>query len=135
MPLDDLLAKLYNLKRDRGSGWEKPYKPALLLALIDLIALFAAQTKVIWKLAPCLDDRLEGHKELLKLEGRSVLLSQESRFCPDVGAIQWRVKRLREERLCSMRSIPKSDPNILRSTATSGLNSVNKRNRFIKTQN
>ena len=37
MPLNDLLAKLYNLKRDRGSGWEKPYKPALLLALIDFI--------------------------------------------------------------------------------------------------
>lgn len=37
MALGDLLAKLYNLKRDRGSGWEKPYKPALLLALIDLI--------------------------------------------------------------------------------------------------
>jgi hypothetical protein len=35
--MNDLLAKLYNLKRDRGSGWEKPYKPALLLALIDLI--------------------------------------------------------------------------------------------------
>ncbi|HKK18665.1 MAG TPA: hypothetical protein VJ952_08280 [Opitutales bacterium] len=31
------LGTLYNLKRDRGSGWEKPYKPALLLALIDLI--------------------------------------------------------------------------------------------------
>ena len=26
------LGQLYNLKRDRGSGWEKPYKPALLLA-------------------------------------------------------------------------------------------------------
>ena len=23
------LSKLYSLKRDRGSGWEKPYKPAL----------------------------------------------------------------------------------------------------------
>lgn len=35
--MNDLLAKLYNLKRDRGSGWEKPYKPALLLTLIDFI--------------------------------------------------------------------------------------------------
>ena len=33
--LSDQLSKLYNLKRDRGSGWEKPYKPALLLTLID----------------------------------------------------------------------------------------------------
>ena len=31
------LSKLYSLKRDRGSGWEKPYKPALLLTLIDWI--------------------------------------------------------------------------------------------------
>jgi hypothetical protein len=37
MPIGELLAKLYNLKRDKGSGWEKPYKPALLLALIDLL--------------------------------------------------------------------------------------------------
>jgi len=29
--------RLYNLKRDRGPGWEKPYKPALLLALIDAV--------------------------------------------------------------------------------------------------
>jgi len=25
MPSEDQLGKLYNLKRDRGSGWEKPY--------------------------------------------------------------------------------------------------------------
>ncbi len=37
MPLVDQLEKLYNLRRDRSSGKEKPYKPALLLALIDLI--------------------------------------------------------------------------------------------------
>ncbi|NBB79303.1 MAG: hypothetical protein GVY36_07655 [Verrucomicrobia bacterium] len=33
----DMLTQLYNLKRDRGSGREKPYKPALLLTLIDWI--------------------------------------------------------------------------------------------------
>ncbi|MET3874102.1 hypothetical protein J3R74_003972 [Puniceicoccus vermicola] len=30
MLTDQLLGKLYNLKRDRGSGGEKPYKPALI---------------------------------------------------------------------------------------------------------
>jgi len=30
------LSKLYNLKRDCGSGWEKPYKPAPSPGLIDL---------------------------------------------------------------------------------------------------
>ena len=35
MLTEQQLSQLYNLKRDRGSGWEKPYKPARLLALID----------------------------------------------------------------------------------------------------
>ncbi|WPJ98084.1 hypothetical protein SH580_10270 [Coraliomargarita algicola] len=42
--IEDLLSKLYNLNRDRGSGWEKPYKPALLLALIDLMSRAIAPT-------------------------------------------------------------------------------------------
>ena len=37
MLTDEQLSQLYNLKRDCGSGGEKPYKPALLLALIDLV--------------------------------------------------------------------------------------------------
>jgi len=38
MPLAEQLARLYDLRRDLASGYEKPYKPALLVALIDLIA-------------------------------------------------------------------------------------------------
>ena len=37
MALTDLTERLYDLRRDRSSGYEKPYKPALLLSLIDLI--------------------------------------------------------------------------------------------------
>ncbi len=37
MALSDLTERLYNLRRDRTSGYEKPYKPALLLAIFDLI--------------------------------------------------------------------------------------------------
>ena len=37
MLTDHQLGQLDNLKRDRGSGWEKPHKPALLLALVDLM--------------------------------------------------------------------------------------------------
>ena len=37
MPLTDLTERLYDLRRDRSSGYEKPYKPALLLSLFDLI--------------------------------------------------------------------------------------------------
>jgi hypothetical protein len=34
------LGQLDNLKRDRGSDWEKPYKPALVLALMDLGSIY-----------------------------------------------------------------------------------------------
>jgi putative restriction endonuclease len=62
-----------------------------------LIAPCATETKLIWRVAPCLDDRLEGHRELLKLEGRSVLLppAKEKRFWPSEEGMQWRLERLR----------------------------------------
>lgn len=60
-----------------------------------LIAPFATETKLVWRTAPCLDDRLEGHKELLKLEGRSVLLPREKRFWPAEAGLQWRGERLK----------------------------------------
>lgn len=39
MTLEDAVILLYSLKRDRSSGHEKPHKPALLLAILDLIEL------------------------------------------------------------------------------------------------
>ncbi|TVP77636.1 MAG: hypothetical protein EA353_09970 [Puniceicoccaceae bacterium] len=60
-----------------------------------LITPFATETKLVWRTAPCLDDRLEGHKELLELEGRSVLLPREKRFWPADAGLQWRAERLR----------------------------------------
>jgi putative restriction endonuclease len=60
-----------------------------------LITPFATETKLVWRTAPCLDDRLEGHKKLLELEGRSVLLPREKRFWPSDEGLQWRAERLR----------------------------------------
>jgi len=37
MSLTETTERLYDLRRDRSSGYEKPYKPALLLSLVDLI--------------------------------------------------------------------------------------------------
>lgn len=37
MTLEDAVILLYSLKRDRSSGHEKPHKPVLLLAIMDLI--------------------------------------------------------------------------------------------------
>ncbi|MDQ8209296.1 hypothetical protein QEH52_17345 [Coraliomargarita sp. SDUM461003] len=88
-----MLSKLYNLKRDRGSGWEKPDKPALLLALIDLIE--HGTSPACPEPVERDDDRLEGHKELLKLDGRSVLLPKEGRFWPAEAGLQWRWERQR----------------------------------------
>ena len=39
MKLEDAVILLYSLKRDRSSGHEKPHKPVLLLAIIDLVEL------------------------------------------------------------------------------------------------
>ena len=37
MTTEDAIALIYDLKRDRSSGHEKPHKPILLLAVLDLI--------------------------------------------------------------------------------------------------
>jgi len=37
MALVEPRERLFDLRRDKSSGREKPYKPALLLALFDLI--------------------------------------------------------------------------------------------------
>lgn len=33
----DWLERLYNLRRDKSGGHERPHKPALLLAILDLL--------------------------------------------------------------------------------------------------
>ena len=37
MTTEDAIALLYDLKRDSSSGHERPHKPILLLAVLDLI--------------------------------------------------------------------------------------------------
>lgn len=37
MSLSSWLERLYDLRRDKSRGGEKPYKPALLLCLLDLL--------------------------------------------------------------------------------------------------
>ncbi|MBT64845.1 MAG: hypothetical protein CML13_16730 [Puniceicoccaceae bacterium] len=92
--IENLLSKLYNLKRDRGSCWEKPYKSALRLALIDLMeqSTSPARPEPVER-----NDRLEDLKELLKLDGRNVLLPKEKRFWPADHGLQWRWERLRKD--------------------------------------
>lgn len=59
-----------------------------------LIALRQTETKLVWMVSPLLDDRIEGHRELLKLDGRNVLLPRERKFHPAEEAIAWRGEQL-----------------------------------------
>jgi putative restriction endonuclease len=59
-----------------------------------LISPLYNESGLIWKVSPLLDDRIEGHRELIELNGRSVLLPKEKKFHPAEEAIAWRVERL-----------------------------------------
>lgn len=59
-----------------------------------LISPEHSRSGLIWKVSPMLDDRIEGHRELIELNGRSVLLPKEKKFYPADDAIAWRVERL-----------------------------------------
>lgn len=59
-----------------------------------LIAPRFNETGLAWTVSPLLDDRIEGHRELLDLEGRSVLLPKERKFHPNEVAVAWRMERL-----------------------------------------
>lgn len=66
MPLSELTERLYNLRRDRSSGYEKPYKPALLLTLIDLIE----QGRYADNRIDLSDELIEHYKEFIRIVGR-----------------------------------------------------------------
>lgn len=66
MSLEKQLEKLYYLKRDKSSGYEKPYKPVLLLALMDLIGEgHFAQNQI-----PLTDDLIQRYRAILSIVGR-----------------------------------------------------------------
>jgi putative restriction endonuclease len=47
-----------------------------------------------WHIASCLDDRLEGQRDLIDLNGRSILLPHDSRYYPKDDALLWRERQL-----------------------------------------
>lgn len=65
MLLAELTERLYNLRRDRSSGYEKPYKPALLLSLIDLIERGdTTRNQILLS-----DDLISRYKEYIRIVG------------------------------------------------------------------
>ena len=65
MPQRNLTERLYNLRRDRSSGYEKPYKPALLLSLIDLIE----RGDIIRNQILLTDDLISRYKDCIAIVG------------------------------------------------------------------
>lgn len=59
-----------------------------------LIAPAQGETRLVWKPSPLLDDRIEGQEELIRLDGKHLLLPREKKFHPDEAAVQWRAVRL-----------------------------------------
>lgn len=48
----------------------------------------------VWHVTSSLDDRLEGQRDLIRLDGRSVLLPHEPRYHPKDAALRWRERQL-----------------------------------------
>ncbi len=53
--------------------------------------------KLVWQPSPALDDRIEGQRPLVQLDGKRVLLPGERRFYPAEESIAWRVGNLLQE--------------------------------------
>ena len=56
--------------------------------------LIAPTTGLAWRISACLDDRIEGQKDLIDLDGRSVILPKQPRYQPKAESLQWREDRL-----------------------------------------
>lgn len=57
-------------------------------------SLIAPNPDLIWTVSSHLDDRQPGEKELLQLQGRSVILPKEKAYHPLPNALEWRLGRL-----------------------------------------
>ncbi|MEX0742301.1 MAG: HNH endonuclease [Phycisphaeraceae bacterium] len=58
-------------------------------------SLIAPTPGLKWKISPCLDDRVEGQRDLLGLHDRGILLPRALRFHPKPDALKWRDRQLR----------------------------------------
>ena len=56
--------------------------------------LIAPTTGLAWRISACLDDRIEGQRDLIDLNGRSVILPKQPRYRPKAESLQWREQKL-----------------------------------------
>ena len=59
-----------------------------------LISPALSDSGLVWNASPLLDDRIEGQRELIDLDGRSVIVPKEKKFHPAEAGIAWRMERL-----------------------------------------
>ena len=58
--------------------------------------LIAPGPDMRWHASDSLDDRIDGHQELKKIDGKRLLAPMEKKYQPDEHALKWRFERLRE---------------------------------------
>jgi len=56
--------------------------------------LIAPTTHLNWRISGCLDDRIEGQKDLIDLNGRSVILPKQPKYHPKTKSLRWRQRKL-----------------------------------------
>ena len=119
MSLEGYRDKLTRLRIGRSGPHKRPHKPAFLLAIMSMVEtgrmdgnryhgmtlcknhhwamdhhLIAPTTALAWRISASLDDRIEGQKDLIDLDGRSVILPKQPRYQPKPESLQWREDRL-----------------------------------------
>jgi hypothetical protein len=48
----------------------------------------------IWRVAPCLEARIEGQKDLVALANQPVIPPTEEKVCPAIESLRWREQHL-----------------------------------------
>lgn len=63
----------------------------------NLISPAERAGSLVWEPSPLLDERIEGQRPLVQLDGKRILLPREKKFHPAEDAIAWRANRLARE--------------------------------------
>ena len=105
--IDQLTAMHMNAQR----GHTSPHKAVMLLSVIDLIASGDASGKILhwamdqelifpcsdnrWHVRKDIDDRIDAHRDLINLNGKTILPPEQKQYAPKHDALLWREQRLK----------------------------------------
>lgn len=57
--------------------------------------LIASTTDRVWQVSEWLDERIEGQRDLIRLNGLSVIAPRDAKHCPKEESLRWRQAHLR----------------------------------------